>query len=87
MRKRADALVVGTDSLFFNRRLQLATLATRHASRRGVPVTSVTPAEIAGPAYYPYERCKRWSGGLQATGRTMLGACERILRAYRGRST
>jgi putative tryptophan/tyrosine transport system substrate-binding protein len=30
-RKRADALVVGTDSFFFNRRLQLATLATRHA--------------------------------------------------------
>jgi hypothetical protein len=29
--KRADALVVGTDSFFFNRRLQLATLATRHA--------------------------------------------------------
>jgi ABC-type uncharacterized transport system substrate-binding protein len=31
VRKGADALVVGTDSLFFNRRLQLATLATRHA--------------------------------------------------------
>jgi ABC-type uncharacterized transport system substrate-binding protein len=31
VRKRADALVVGTDSFFFNRRLQLATLATRHA--------------------------------------------------------
>jgi putative tryptophan/tyrosine transport system substrate-binding protein len=29
--KRADALVAGTDSFFFNRRLQLATLATRHA--------------------------------------------------------
>ena len=30
-RNRADALVVGSDSFFFNRRLQLATLATRHA--------------------------------------------------------
>src|SRR5262245_50870960 len=30
-RKRAHALVTGTDSFFFNRRLQLATLATRHA--------------------------------------------------------
>jgi putative ABC transport system substrate-binding protein len=30
-RKRADALVVGTDSFLFNRRPQLATLATRHA--------------------------------------------------------
>jgi putative tryptophan/tyrosine transport system substrate-binding protein len=28
---RADALVVGADSFFFGRRLQLATLATRHA--------------------------------------------------------
>jgi putative ABC transport system substrate-binding protein len=28
---RADALVVGADSFFFSRRLQLATLATRHA--------------------------------------------------------
>ena len=31
VRKRADALVAGTDSFFFNRRLQLVTLATRHA--------------------------------------------------------
>jgi ABC-type uncharacterized transport system substrate-binding protein len=31
VRKRVDALVVGTDSFFFNRRLQLATFATRHA--------------------------------------------------------
>jgi len=31
VRKRADALVTATDSLFFNWRLQLATLATRHA--------------------------------------------------------
>jgi putative tryptophan/tyrosine transport system substrate-binding protein len=31
VRKRVDALVAGTDSFFFNRRLQLATLATRHA--------------------------------------------------------
>ena len=30
VRKRADALVVGPDSFFFSRRLQLATLATRH---------------------------------------------------------
>ena len=31
VRNRADALVVGADSFFFGRRLQLATLATRHA--------------------------------------------------------
>jgi putative ABC transport system substrate-binding protein len=31
VRNRADALLVGTDSFFYNRRLQLATLATRHA--------------------------------------------------------
>jgi len=31
VRKRVDALQVGTDPFFFSRRLQLATLATRHA--------------------------------------------------------
>ncbi len=31
IRKRIDALLVGTDPFFFSRRLQLATLATRHA--------------------------------------------------------
>jgi putative tryptophan/tyrosine transport system substrate-binding protein len=31
VRNRVDALLVGADSLFFHRRLQLATLATRHA--------------------------------------------------------
>jgi len=31
VRNRADALVVGADSFFTNRRLQVATLATRHA--------------------------------------------------------
>jgi len=31
VRNHADALVVGADSFFFSRRLQLATLATRHA--------------------------------------------------------
>jgi putative tryptophan/tyrosine transport system substrate-binding protein len=31
VRKRADALVTGTDSFLYNRRLQIATLATRHA--------------------------------------------------------
>jgi len=31
VRNRVDALLVGTDPLFFSRRLQLATLATRHA--------------------------------------------------------
>jgi putative ABC transport system substrate-binding protein len=31
VRNRVDALLVGTDSFFYNRRLQLATLATRHA--------------------------------------------------------
>jgi putative tryptophan/tyrosine transport system substrate-binding protein len=31
VRNRADALVIGPDTLFASRRLQLATLATRHA--------------------------------------------------------
>jgi hypothetical protein len=33
-------------------------------------VTAVTPAEIAGRTNLPHEM--RWTGGLQATGRTML---------------
>ena len=31
VRNRAEALLIGTDSFFYSRRLQLATLATRHA--------------------------------------------------------
>jgi putative ABC transport system substrate-binding protein len=31
VRRKAHALVVGTDPFFYNRRVQLATLATRHA--------------------------------------------------------
>jgi putative ABC transport system substrate-binding protein len=31
VRNRAEALLVGTDPFFYSRRLQLATLATRHA--------------------------------------------------------
>jgi putative ABC transport system substrate-binding protein len=31
VRNRADALLIGTDPFFYSRRLQLATLATRHA--------------------------------------------------------
>ena len=31
VRKRVDALIVGTDSFFYSRLLELATLATRHA--------------------------------------------------------
>jgi ABC-type uncharacterized transport system substrate-binding protein len=50
VRKRVDALVVGTDSFFFNRRLQLATLATRHA----IPAVSNTReyAEAGGLMSY-----------------------------------
>jgi hypothetical protein len=61
--------------------------ATKCSGRLTRRATSVTPAEIAGRTYYPYERCTRWTGGLQATGRRMLGASQRIFRAYRGRST
>ena len=31
IRDKVDALVVGTDPFFYSRRVQLATLATRHA--------------------------------------------------------
>ena len=36
VRNKADALVVGADPFFFYRRLQLATLATRHGIPAGI---------------------------------------------------
>jgi len=52
---------------------------------KDVPVTAVTPAEIAGWTNLPHETCR--TGRLQATGRTMRQDCQRRFRAYRGRST
>src|SRR5262245_42652898 len=58
------------------------------AVRLGRRRTSVTPAEIASRTYYRYERgTRRWPGGLQATGRTMRGDCQRLFRAYCSPST
>ena len=76
-------------SLRLSRSLVLSPFGERlnEAGRLRRRATSVTPAEIAGRTYYPYERCARWTARLQATSRTMLGACERVFRAYRGRST
>jgi hypothetical protein len=51
----------------------------------GTPVTAVTPAEIAGRTNLPHETGR--TGGLQATGQTMRGDCQRVFRAYCGRST
>ena len=39
--------------------------ATKCSGRLTRRATSVTPAEVAGRTYYPYERCTRWTGGLQ----------------------
>ena len=41
VQKRADALLVSPDPLFVNRRVQLATLAARHACRRSMPFASL----------------------------------------------
>jgi len=52
---------------------------------KDVPVTAVTPAQMAGRTNLPHET--RRTGGLPATGRTMRGDCQRVLCAYGGRST
>jgi putative ABC transport system substrate-binding protein len=50
LRKRADALVVGTDPFLFSRRVQLATLAARHAIAAIYPVRE--NAEVGGLMSY-----------------------------------
>ena len=62
VRKRAEALVAGTDSFFFNRRLQLATLATRHA----IPATIYNAREYAE------------AGGLMSYGTSLREAFRQV---------
>jgi putative ABC transport system substrate-binding protein len=72
VRKRVDALVVGTDSFFFNRRLQLATLATRHA----IPAVSNTReyAEAGGLMSYGTSLVEAFRQVGVYTGRILQGA-------------
>jgi putative ABC transport system substrate-binding protein len=72
VRKRVDALVAGTDSFFFNRRLQLATLATRY----GIPTVynAREYAEAGGLMTYGTSLIEGFRQVSIYTGRILEGA-------------
>ena len=74
---RADALVVGADSFFFSRRLQLATLAARHA----IPVlyNAREYPEVGGLVSYGTSLTEVWRQLGRYTGRILKGAKPAVL--------
>jgi putative ABC transport system substrate-binding protein len=72
VRERADALFVGPDGFFNGRRVQLATMAARHA----VPITSATReiAEVGGLMSYGPNIADAWRQLGVYTGRVLKGA-------------
>jgi putative ABC transport system substrate-binding protein len=72
VRERADALFVGPDGFFNGRRIQLATMAARHA----VPMTSATReiAEVGGLMSYGPNIADTWRQLGVYTGRILKGA-------------
>ena len=72
VRERADALFVGPDGFFNGRRVQLATMAARHA----VPTTSATReiAEVGGLMSYGPNIADAWRQLGVYTGRILKGA-------------
>jgi putative ABC transport system substrate-binding protein len=72
VRERADALFVGPDGFFNGRRVQLATMAARHA----VPITSATReiAEVGGLMSYGPNIADAWRQLGVYTGRILKGA-------------
>jgi ABC-type uncharacterized transport system substrate-binding protein len=72
VRNRVDALLVGADSLFFHRRLQLATLATRHAI--AAVYTAREFAEAGGLMSYGTNLTEMYRQIGHYTGRILKGA-------------
>jgi putative ABC transport system substrate-binding protein len=72
VRNRVDALLVGADSLFFNRRVQLTTLATRHAI--AAVYTSREFAEAGGLMSYGTNLTEIYRQIGDYTGRILKGA-------------
>jgi putative ABC transport system substrate-binding protein len=72
VRERVDALFVGTDGFFNSRRVQLATLATRHV----VPMTAGNReiAEAGGLMSYGSNIAEAWRQVGVYTGRILKGA-------------
>ena len=70
VRNRADALLVGTDPFFFNRRVQLTTLATRHG----------IPAIYNGREYVEVGGLMSYGTNLTETFRQVGAYAGRVLR-------
>jgi putative tryptophan/tyrosine transport system substrate-binding protein len=72
VRDRADALFVGADGFFISRRVQFATLATRHA----IPMAHVTreTVEAGGLMSYGTDNVDMFHGVGAYTGRILKGA-------------
>ena len=71
VRNKADALLVGSDSFFYTRRLQIATLATRHAIPAIYPIREF--AETGGLMTYGPSLTEAWRQLGVYTGRILKG--------------